>query len=41
MAPVMGAKDRSHGCSKFQGCYFARPLAPAQAEELLRPAVLG
>ena len=29
-----------HGCSKFQGYYFSRPLAPDRADELFAPAVL-
>ena len=30
-----------YGCSKFQGYYFSRPLAPDQADSLFRPEVLA
>jgi diguanylate cyclase (GGDEF)-like protein/PAS domain S-box-containing protein len=29
------------GCSKFQGYYFSRPLAPGRTDELFRPGALG
>lgn len=31
----------SHGCRKFQGYYFSRPVSNDQPEALFRPAILG